>query len=60
MKTFFARSRHSHLLLSLYLVFFGPAEHCDLENFGSPWLAAAGVKAFLKQGKERVFFVDVR
>jgi hypothetical protein len=41
-------------------VFFGPAEHCDLENFGSPWLAAAGVKAFLKQGKERVFFVDVR
>jgi hypothetical protein len=43
-------------MLSLFLVFFGPVEHCNLENFGSPWHAVtAGVKTFWKKGKKSKF-----
>jgi hypothetical protein len=37
----FTKFRYSHLLFTFLCVVVGPAEHCGLENFDSPWCVVA-------------------
>jgi hypothetical protein len=47
-------------MLSFLFVFVGPAERCDLENYGSPWHeVVVGVETFQKM-KTNETFGDVK
>jgi hypothetical protein len=56
MKIFFARFRHSRLLLSFLFVFVDPVERCYRENFGSPWHATAVGVQTIRKRKTRANF----